>query len=129
MSFFPIHVLTDEQVKTLKAAGHQLEEFALSEGQKAVALLKKSDVGQTVAAEIHALADSTLSGPEKFEKVLAGALPLVAKFVAGGGVEVAIEEAEDLGRELVQSVYDDVKSSSVGRIAAAAIAAAEALFA
>lgn len=128
MSLFGIHILTDAQLKLLKDAGHQVETFALSEGQKAVAALKASDVGQAVAADVKSLTDSSLSGGEKFEKVLANTLPLVVKFVAGGGVTAALDEVESLGRELVQSVVDDVESSSAGRIAKAVLAAAPAIF-
>ena len=89
----------------------------LSATQKAVAALKTTSVGSVVAAEIKTLSSATLSGEEKFAQALATALPLIQQFLTSkGAAAVAIDDVEDIGRELVQSLYNDLLSTSTSKV-------------
>lgn len=93
------------------------EAFALTEMQKAINALKKTEVGAAVAADIRALTSSALTGPQKFEQVVANTLPLVAALATKGGTDVAVNEAEDLARALVQDVFNEIASTRAFSIA------------
>lgn len=100
-------------------AGAAVAAIAVSEIQQAVAGLKSTSIGAAVAADIAALVDSRLSGSEKFEKVVANTLPLIVQFVATpGSAKVAIADVESVARELVQSTFNDTRSTKAGGIAA-----------
>ena len=94
-----------------------IETFALTETQKAVAALAKSSIGQNIAADIAALTDSSLAGAEKFEQVVTTTLPMLANMLSASGRQTALAEVEDLGRALVQQIYNDTKSTKAGSIA------------
>ena len=119
MSLLGIHVLTDAQFAALKAAGHSVQTFAISEAEKAVIALKQTDIGAAVANDIQAIASKDLTGPQKFEAVLANTLPLVLKFATGGGFAAVEKDVEDIARSLVQAVFNDVKSTTAGSVAGA----------
>lgn len=112
-----LRILTKERFNDLKAAADTALNIVPSETAKAVLALKQTEIGGMVASNIEAIGSETLTGAEKFEKVLENTLPLVASFLTGKGLEVAIDEIEDVGRALVQSVFNDFKSSTAGRIA------------
>lgn len=103
-------------------SGNAVGEVALSEVQHAVAALKQTDIGKTVAADIKSLKDSTLSGTAKFEQVLGNTLPLIISYASGGGVSAVLTDVESIGRELVQSTFNDVASTKAGSIATAILA-------
>lgn len=111
MSLFGIHILTDDQVKALKAAGHTLEAAALTDAQAAVAKFKMLPEAQVVLADIKTVQDSTLSGPEKFAKVLATSLPLVMSYLTGTGLHDLVSNVEGIAREAVQSLVNDFKAA------------------
>ena len=98
-------------------SGKSIKDFVVSETQQAVAVLKKTEVGQLVAEEIKIVNSSTLSGPQKFEQVLSKAMPLIKDLVAAGGAKVVLKDVEDIGRALVQEVFNDVMSTKAGTIA------------
>lgn len=102
-------------IKTIAA----VEAFALTEAQKAVAALKNTLIGSTVAKDIKALSSSTMSGQQKFEAVLTNTLPLITELLSDGGVKRTTKEVEDIGRALVQSVFNDVASSKAAGVASA----------
>lgn len=112
-----LRILTKERFNDLKAAADTALNIVPSETAKAVLALKQTEIGGMVASNIEAIGSETLTGAEKFEKVLENTLPLVASFLTGKGLEVAIDEIEDIGRALVQSVFNDFKSSTAGKIA------------
>lgn len=91
--------------------------FALTEEQKAVAALKQTAIGAAVAADIKALKSDTMSGQQKFEEVVKNTLPLIVSMIAEGGVQKTVKDVEDIGRALVQSVFNDVASTKAGSIA------------
>lgn len=109
MKIFGLTITTKKVVPILEA-------FALTETQKAVAALKTTTIGASVADSINALKNEQLSGTEKFERVVAFTLPLIATFVAGDG-KPALKDVEDVGRALVQEIYNDVVSSKAATIA------------
>lgn len=117
---FHLHILTDAQIAALKNAGHEVEHFAISEAQKAVLALKtKTDIGSKIADAIKTVESQQLSGPQKFEQVLVNdVLPEVLKYATGGGFSAVISDVESIGRELLQSVFNDVQSTTAGKIGA-----------
>ncbi|WP_404711470.1 hypothetical protein [Sphingomonas sp. MMS24-J13] len=120
MSKLFVGFLNAAQLAALHAAGHVLESRALSAGQQLVATLKGTSIGAAVVGDIKALTDSSLSGAEKFEKVVANTAPLVLQYVVGGGFSTIVGDAKDLARELVQSLYNDVIGSATKAADAAA---------
>jgi len=94
-----------------------IETFALTETQKAVAALAKSAIGQNIAADIAALTSSSLTGPEKFEQVVSTTLPMLANMLSASGRQTALSEVEDIGRALVQTIFNDTKSTKAASIA------------
>lgn len=122
MSVFGLHLLTDAQYEALKAAGHEVAGIVLSDTQHAVALIKaKTDVGKTIAADIAAVKNDSLSALEKFEEVVKTTIPEVERLLAPGGVAEAVADVESIARELVQSVFNDVASTHAGTVAASLI--------
>lgn len=117
MSTLGIHILTDKQFHALQELGHSVQPFVLSEAQKAVALLKQTDIGLTVMSDIQAVASKQLTGVQKFEQVVANTAPLVLKYVTGGGVSAVLADVSDIARELVQSLYNDFTSTKASSIA------------
>lgn len=110
-----------KKIKALVGVGTiaAVEAFALTEAQKAVAALKNTLIGSTVAKDIKALSSSTMSGQQKFEAVLTNTLPLITELLSDGGVKKTTKEVEDIGRALVQSVFNDVASSKAAGVASA----------
>jgi hypothetical protein len=100
------------------SAGQAIKAIALSEADKAVAALKTTAIGGTVAANIKALTNAQMSGSEKFEKVAQATMPLVLTFLVDGGTKAALKDVEDIARGLVQSTFNDVASTKAGGIAA-----------
>lgn len=96
--------------------------FVLTESQKAVAALKQTPIGAAVASNIAAIESEALSGQQKFEAVVANTLPLIVSYVAQGGVKAVVDDVEDIGRALVQQVYNDTRSTKAGQIAQAILA-------
>jgi hypothetical protein len=111
LKIFGLAILSSAELATLKT-------FALTEGEKAVAALKQTDIGKTVAADIAAAANADLTGMQKFEQVLTNTLPLIQALFTKQGQQVEMADLEDVGRSLVQTVYNDVKSTTVGTWAA-----------
>ncbi|AMK19318.1 hypothetical protein [Sphingobium sp. MI1205] len=117
MKIFGLRIIPNSQFKDLKAAAEIALNIVPSETAKAVLALKQTEIGAAVANNIEAISSKSLTGADKFEAVLANTLPLVADFLTGKGLEVAIAEIEDIGRALVQSVFNDFKSTTAGKIA------------
>jgi hypothetical protein len=118
MSLLGIHILSDAAVAHLKAAGHDVVEFAASEADKAVIAIKNTDIGKTVAADIAAVKDHSISNMQKFENVVSNTLPLVLHYVTGGGLSAVVSDVESLTRSLVQAVFNDTASTTAGKVAA-----------
>ncbi|HEX8418964.1 MAG TPA: hypothetical protein VF638_03015 [Sphingomonas sp.] len=92
-------------------------DYALSEAQKAVAALKQTTVGQAVAANIKTIESTSMTGSEKFAKVVADTAPLIVDLANGAGRKVILKDVEDIARQLVQDVFNDVMSKNAGGVA------------
>ena len=120
-----IMILNDAQHAAAKAAiaelGSAAEHVALSEAQKAVAVLKTTPVGVAAVDAVNSMAATDKTGPEKLEGAVAAVAPAVLDYVQKGGVKAVLADVESVGRELVQSTFDDIKSASAGSIASAVL--------
>lgn len=116
MALFGIRILTSKQIAAIKA---EAASVAMTEAGKAVAILKTTDIGKAVAADIAAISNKRLSGSQKFEKVVANTAPLLVKYITGGGFAAVEADVIDIARNLVQSVYNDFKSSTAPGLAKA----------
>ena len=117
MKIFGLRIIPNSQFKDLKAAAETALNIVPSETAKAVLALKQTAIGAAVASDIQAISSKDLTGAEKFEAVLANTVPLVVSFLTGKGFAVALDEIEDIGRALVQSVFNDFKSTTAGKVA------------
>jgi hypothetical protein len=110
---FGIRILSSKQLAAIKAEAASL---ALSEASRAVAALKQSEIGNVVAKDIMVMSASNLTGVQKFEKVVANTAPLLVKYVTGGGFAAVEADVMDIARNLVQSIYNDVRSKTAPNI-------------
>ena len=110
---FGIRILSSQQLAAIKAEAASL---ALSEASRAVAALKQSEIGNVVAKDIMVMSASNLTGVQKFEKVVANTAPLLVKYVTGGGFAAVEADVMDIARNLVQSIYNDVRSKTAPNI-------------
>ena len=94
-----------------------LKAFGGSEAAKVVAALKETDIGTAVANDVSALTNSTLTGAQKFEQVVASATPLVLKYATGGGIAALEADVVGITRALVQTIYTDIADTGFGKIA------------
>jgi hypothetical protein len=99
-------------------------DFAVSEVQHAVAILKTTELGAGVAkivADVTAKTNpdgTAMTGEQRFAAALADAAPLVVTFLTSkGAINLALAEVEDVARELVQSTFNDTKSTTAGSLA------------
>lgn len=116
MKIFGIHILTSKQVKAIKTGVDEAGNFLSLESDRVVAALKQTSLGTVVANVISAVDNDDLSGSQKFEKVLSAVGPEVLNYIQRGGVPALIDDVEDIARQLVQSVYNDFKSTGFGKI-------------
>lgn len=84
-----------------------LKGVAITETQKAVALLKQTSVGTAVANLVSSFQYSTLAGADKLTHVLAAADGVYTAFVAAGGLSGLLTVGVSVLRQLIQSVFDD----------------------
>lgn len=117
MKILGLRIISNSKFNDLKAAAASVLNIVPSETAKAVLALKQTDIGVAVANDIEAISSESLAGAEKFEKVLANTLPLINKFLNKQGRSAILSDIEDIGRALVQSVYNDFKSTTAGGIA------------
>lgn len=115
MKIFGIRIITDAKFRALKA---EAGAFIDTEADKVVAALKQTAIGDAVADSICALKNKDMSGGEKFAAVLAETAPVILGYIKDDGIDAVIDDVEDLARQLVQSVYNDVMSTGFGKIVA-----------
>lgn len=96
-----------------------LKAVKISDVDKAVAALRDTAIGKAVAADIAVLGSGSknMTGPEKFEAVVANTLPALALFVSTDSRNLQVKEVEDIGRALVQSVFNSMASTKASTIA------------
>jgi hypothetical protein len=63
------------------------------------------------------LSNSSLTGEQKFEQVVTTTLPILANMLSASGRQTANGEVEDIGRALVQQVFNNTKFTKAGSIA------------
>ena len=123
MSKLFLGFLNAVQLSALHAAGHIVTDAGISEGQKLVATLKTTSIGAAVTDDIQALTDKDMTGAQKFEQVVANTAPLVLSYATGGGLPALAVDAGGVARELVQSLFNDLKAAAP-KVAATAVEAA-----
>ncbi|HZU64958.1 MAG TPA: hypothetical protein VFF98_14830 [Novosphingobium sp.] len=107
IKIFGLTILTSTELASVKS-------FALSEATKAVAALKETPVGTAIANAISDIDNANLTGIQKFEKVLSDTLPQLQQLLTAQGLKAELADLEDLGRSLVQTIYNDFKSTTAG---------------
>jgi len=95
-----------------------LKAFGSSTAAQAVALLKQTDIGTAVANDVSAVESTGQTGAEKFAAVLANTVPLVLKYITGGGIAALESDVVGIASSLVQTVYTDVADTGFGKIGA-----------
>jgi predicted DNA repair protein MutK len=121
MNILGIHVLTEKQFELLKNAGHEITYLAATPVQQAVAALTALPIGSAIHADIVAIESKTMTGPQKFEAVVAKTLPALVETLAAHGVGATIAEVADIGRELVQSIFNAFTSKIAPSLAGAIV--------
>lgn len=117
-----ITVLTGAQMKALADAGHQVETVAISEVDKAVSATKGTVLGTAAVNAITAAEDPNKTGPQKFEDAFVAFLPALVHYLSSGNPVGALEaDAIDFGRQFLQSAFNDFKSTTAGKVAAAVL--------
>lgn len=111
-------------IDTLKADGHAIEQWVVSEADKVVAQLKQNTGLVGVVANAISLFEThggTMTGAEKMAEVVKSAVPAVIAVLTSGQSAFAVIETEifDLARQLGQSVFNDMKVTTAGTIATA----------
>lgn len=118
LKIFGLTILPTTALAALSQAGHEVEHVAISAGDHLALALKRTAVGAAIAAAIADVKDAALSGPEKMEKVVADVLPTAVSFFSTGGVAAAEQEVSDAVRATAQLLYNDLQSTSVGKLVA-----------
>lgn len=122
MSINILALIPQSVLDTLKADGQAIEHWAVSEADKVVVTLKQNTGLLGVVANAIQLFDkhTALSGADKMAKVVQMAAPAIIAVLTSGQSAVAVIETEifDLARQLTQSVYNDIKVTGAGQIAA-----------
>ena len=85
--------------------------------QKIVAVLLTLPIASDARDNILSLANDSLSGKQKADLVVAKALPALIDLVAEKGVAVPAGDLEDIARELVQTLYNQVASPRAALLA------------
>ncbi|RZL99283.1 MAG: hypothetical protein EOP68_24330 [Sphingomonas sp.] len=78
--------------------------------QKIVAVLLTLPIASDARDNILSLANDSLSGKQKADLVVSKALPALVSLIADKGMEVPAGDVEDIARELVQTLYNQVAS-------------------
>lgn len=106
------------------SVGTAIEGFLFSESDKALAVLKASDVGSVVAAEVADLKDQKLTGAQKALAAVLIAQPLVLKYANAAGPTLLLADVLGITQALVQSIYNDTVSTTAGKVSASILASA-----
>lgn len=85
--------------------------------QKFVAVLLTMPIAATTGDRILSLANDSHSGQQKFDIVLGSALPALVELIAERGTKLPASDVEDIAREFVQAVYNQVASPRAALLA------------
>jgi hypothetical protein len=88
-----------------------------TDSQKIVAVLLTLPIASAVRDNILSLANDSLSGKQKADLVVAKALPALVGLIANKGMAVPAGDLEDIARELVQTLYNQVASPRAALLA------------
>ena len=116
MKIFGLKIVSAKQYDALKSAAIAAGAFIETEADRVVAALKQTSIGDAVVDSIEAIVSADLTGQQKFERVVSEIGPLVLKYVQGGGIKAALDDVDDIARQLVQSVFVSVKSTDFGKL-------------
>jgi len=106
--------LADDILAFLKSAGKFVETFVVTEAQKGVVLLKQQPIVTKALNLVSDLENSSLSGPDRLNKVINDLEGDYAAFVAAGGLAGLELQGVNLLRQFAQSVFDDFKTTVAG---------------
>jgi hypothetical protein len=85
--------------------------------QKIVAVLLTLPIASAARDNILSLANDSLSGKQKADLVVAKALPALVCLITDKGMAVPAGDLEDIARELVQTLYNQVASPRAALLA------------
>jgi hypothetical protein len=120
MNIFGYTIISNDKLHELEAnAEAAAKSWVASEADKVVAQLKTTHIGAAVVTAINDFKSKTMTGSEKFAGVLGQIAPLVLSYAMAGGVPAAIGDVEDLARQLIQSTYNDLQTTGVGKLVTA----------
>lgn len=115
MSF--VTVLEQDAIDILKAAGHAIEAFAISETQKLVAQAKTTPLGTLALNLVGVFESHDMSGEAKMASVVAALVPAITALVAGGGLPGLGVSIADFALEFAQSSFNDA-AAALAKVAA-----------
>lgn len=100
-----------------------VEEFALNELDKGIALAKKTTIGAAVASAIHVAETNGGSAEEKMASALKVVKPAIVAYLKRGDAVAAVEaDAEQFAKQLIESTLADLKQTKAVTIARAILA-------
>ncbi|WP_267386548.1 hypothetical protein [Sphingomonas sp. GC_Shp_3] len=102
----------DTAIAALKAAGHLIESFAVTECQKLVAQAKTLPVGTIAMNIVSALESHDASGPEKMVALIGAVTPALSILSTSDGLKGLETSVEDFAKEFGQSVFNDFRAAS-----------------
>lgn len=109
---------TPAQIAAPATAIAAVQSFAASEVSKVMTGLKmNTDIGQTIAACIISIDSENMTGAQKFASVVEDSVPLILKYVTGGGIVAVESDVLSIAQGLVQEIYLDTASTSFGKLA------------
>jgi hypothetical protein len=94
-----------------------LIKVAPTDTQKIVAVLLTMPIASDARDNILSLANDSFSGKQKADIVVSKALPALVDLIAEKGIAVPAGDAEDIARELVQTLYNQVASPRAALLA------------
>lgn len=98
-------------------AAKEAVEVVITATQQAIALLMSLPIAQVIRDDIQTMNTGSMSGQQKFDVVLGKTLPVLVNLLKDHGLEVLVKDVEDIGRGLVQAIYNETASTRAGGIA------------
>lgn len=99
-----------------------VEEFALNELDKGIALAKTTPLGAAVSSAIHVAEAHGGSPIEKLATAVKIVAPQVIEYAARGGVKAVEADVEQFAKQLIESTLADLKQTKAVTIARAILA-------
>jgi hypothetical protein len=123
--FLPIHVADQERPMKIPTflrgvlgfLPRALIKVIPTDTQKIVAVLLTLPIASDTRDNILSLANDSLSSKQKADLVVSKALPALVSLIADKGMAVPAGDLEDIARELVQTLYNQVASPRAALLA------------